>query len=164
MDNELVIRKAEENDIPLILTFIKELAEYEKLAHAVTITEENIKTALFSKQKTAEALLVFYHHKPAGFALFFHNFSTFVGKPGLYLEDLYIKPHLRGKGIGRELFNHLVKLAVERNCGRFEWSVLDWNLPAINFYKKLGAAAMDEWTVFRLDEEALNRLVQQEES
>ena len=162
MDNELIIRKPEESDIPLILTFIKELAEYEKLSHTVIADEEKIRTALFSDKKTAETILAFYHKKPAGFALFFHNFSTFVGKPGLYLEDLYVKPHLRGKGIGRELFNHLVKIAVERDCGRFEWAVLDWNLPAINFYKKLGAEAMDEWTVFRLDEEALKRLYENE--
>lgn len=153
----LQIRKAAESDIQTIFRFICELAEYEKLSDDVTATEEILLDSLFIK-KQAEVLIAELDGKPVGFALFFHNFSTFKGRACLYLEDLYIKPDFRGKGFGKELFRTLAKIAVERNCDRFEWSVLDWNEPSINFYKKMGAIPMDEWTVYRLTGEALTNL------
>lgn len=151
------IRFAEEKDIPLILDFIERLAEYEKLSDEVVATEEVLRESLFIK-KAAEVIIGEYENEPVGFALFFHNFSTFLGRPGLYLEDLFIKPEMRGKGFGKTMFIFLAKLAVERNCGRFEWVCLDWNKPAIEFYKNLDAIAMDEWTIYRLDGKALNDL------
>jgi len=152
----LVIRNAEEKDIPTILLLIKELAEYEKLSDEVTADEEKLRKNLFGNRKYAEVLIAEYEGKPAGQALFFHNFSTFLAKPGIYLEDLYVRPYLRGKGIGKALLIQLVELAKERGCARVEWAVLDWNKSAIDFYKKLGARPMDEWTVFRLTEEKFN--------
>jgi GNAT superfamily N-acetyltransferase len=148
------IRFATENDIGLILDFIKELAEYEKLLNEVVATEEVLKESLFEK-KAAEVVIAEYKGQPVGFALFFHNFSTFIGRPGLYLEDLYIRPEMRGKGYGKILLAFLAKLALERNCGRFEWWCIDWNQPSIDFYKSIGAIPMDEWTVFRVADEAL---------
>lgn len=148
---KIQIRFAEKQDITLILNFIKELAEYEKLSGRVTATETLINDALFGIQKYAECMIGEYANHPAGFALFFHNFSTFVGKPGIYLEDLFVKPEFRGKGIGKTLLLKIAELAKERNCARFEWSVLDWNQQAIDFYKGIGAKPMDEWTVFRLE-------------
>lgn len=156
----LRIEKAHEIDVPLILSFIKELAEYERLPHEVVATEELLRQSLFGERSYAECLIAYQDHTPAGFALFFHNFSTFRGRPGLYLEDLYVRPQMRGMGIGRALFLRLAKLARERRCGRMEWAVLDWNEPAIRFYKSLGAIPMDEWTVFRLTTEALNQLAE----
>lgn len=158
---ELSIRKAERKDVPLILSFIKQLAEYERMSNEVVATEELIDEVLFGSKPAAEVLLANYGHEAAGFAIYFYNFSTFVGRPGLYLEDLFVKPELRGKGIGKALFQQLAKIAVDNKCGRFEWSVLDWNEPAINFYKKMGAKPMDEWTVFRLDGEKLKRLAEE---
>ncbi|MGE5352072.1 MAG: N-acetyltransferase family protein [Acidobacteriota bacterium] len=164
MDNitaqKLVIKKACKNDTPLILSFIRQLAEYERMSDEVVATEELLEEVLFCNSPSAEVVLAYYNNEPAGFALYFFNFSTFVGRPGLYLEDLFVKPELRGKGIGKALLIHLAKIAVEKKCGRFEWSVLDWNEPAINFYKSLGARPMDEWTVFRVDGEKLKSLAE----
>ncbi|MHB1688140.1 MAG: GNAT family N-acetyltransferase [Ignavibacteriaceae bacterium] len=155
---KLIIREADADDVPVILSLIKELAVYEKLLHEVVATEEHLREVLFGERKYAEVLIAKYDNEDAGFALFFHNFSSFLGKPGIYLEDIYVKPHLRGKGIGKSLLLKLVELAKERNCGRVEWAVLDWNEPSIKFYKNLGAKPMDEWTVFRLTEEEINKL------
>lgn len=153
----LEIRFAEETDVKLILDFIKELADYEKLLHEVVATDEILRESLFER-KAAEVIIVEYKGQPIGFALFFHNFSTFLGKPGIYLEDLYIRPEMRGRGYGKALLAFLAKLAIERNCGRFEWWCIDWNEPSINFYKSIGAIPMDEWTVFRVHNEALINL------
>ena len=131
------------------------LAEYEKLSHAVTATEDQLAQTLFGPHPAAEVLLAYRDGECAGFCLFFHNYSTFLAKPGIFLEDLFVKPHARGKGVGLALLTELARLAVERGCGRVEWSVLDWNAPSIAFYKKLGAVPMDEWTVFRLTGDAL---------
>jgi GNAT superfamily N-acetyltransferase len=155
---KLHLRFAAEEDTPLILGFIKELAAYEKLSHEVVADESALKKTLFNGRKVAEVILAEFAGEPVGFALFFHTYSTFLGKPGLYLEDLYVRPHLRGKGIGRELLACLARIAVERDCGRLEWWVLDWNDPAIKFYRGLGGEAMDEWTVFRVDGSALQEL------
>jgi GNAT superfamily N-acetyltransferase len=152
------IRPAEEKDIPVILGFIKELAEYERLSHMVVATEESLREELFGKAPVAETIIGYYRSEPVCFALFFYNFSTFLGQRGIYLEDLYVQPHMRGKGFGRALLIHLARLTQERNCGRLEWAVLDWNEPAINFYKRLGAVPMDDWTTFRLTGEELKRL------
>ncbi len=152
------IKPATKEDVPVILAFIKELAEYERLSHTVVATEELLRQSLFGETRVAEVVIGYYEEKPVSFALFFHNFSTFLGRPGLYLEDLYVKPEFRGKGIGRTMFRYLAKLAKERDCGRFEWSVLDWNEPAIKFYERLGAVPLDEWTTFRVTGEALDRL------
>ncbi|MBL7996262.1 GNAT family N-acetyltransferase [bacterium] len=159
--NQIEIKNAQENDIPLILTFIKELAHYEKLAHVVVATEENLREHLFGANPKAEVVLAYFENEPVGFALFFHNFSTFVGRPGIYLEDLFVRESMRGKGIGKALLVHLAKIAVERNCGRFEWAVLDWNSPAIEFYKSLGALPVDDWTIFRLAGDSLQNLARQ---
>lgn len=155
------IVSATERDGPLILHFIRALAEYERLADQVSATEATIREELFGERPVAEAVIAYDGDEPVGFALFFHNFSTFVGRRGLYLEDLFVKPEARGKGVGRRLLNHLASLAKERGCGRMEWAVLDWNEPAIKFYRSLGAAPMDEWTVFRLSGDALERLARE---
>ncbi len=152
------IRPATPSDVPQILQFIRELAEYEKLSDHVTATEELLHQNLFAPRPVAECLVAELDQIPVGFALFFHNFSTFVGRPGIYLEDLFVRPIARGKGIGRALLTHLARIAVERNCGRLEWSVLDWNSPAIGFYKRLGAMPMDEWTVMRVAGDVLKDL------
>jgi GNAT superfamily N-acetyltransferase len=157
----LQIREATEADVPVIAWFIRQLAEYERLLQEMTATEEALRESLFGSRPGAEVLLAYYQDKPVGFAVFFHNFSTFLGKPGLYLEDLFVIPEMRGKGFGRALLVRLAKIAQERNCGRFEWSVLDWNEPSIEFYKKLGAVPMSEWTIFRVTGEALDRLAKQ---
>ncbi len=151
------IRAAEENDIKLILRFIAELGEYEKLGHEVVATEDKLLNTLF-RQRMAEVLIGECEGEPVGFALFFHNYSTFLGKAGIYLEDLYIKPEMRGKGFGRSMLKHLAKLAVERDCGRLEWACLDWNEPSICFYKGLGAKALDDWTVYRLSGDTLREM------
>jgi GNAT superfamily N-acetyltransferase len=153
---ELEIRAATEDDVPLILSLIKELAEYERLSHEVVATEEALRDSLFGERPVAEVLIGHLGDEPVGFALFFHNFSTFLGKPGIYLEDLYVRPEFRGAGIGRALLVHLARVARERGCGRLEWSVLDWNEPAIGFYKKIGASPVSGWTVYRVTGEALD--------
>ncbi|MCC7430824.1 GNAT family N-acetyltransferase [bacterium] len=150
MLQDLLIEKASEKDVALILNFIKELAVYEKLETEVVASEELLREALFGKETNAEVLIAYYKNQAVGFAVFFHNFSTFLGRRGIYLEDVFVKPEMRGKGIGKALLTHIFSLAKERNCGRVEWSVLNWNESAINFYKSLGAVPMDEWTVFRL--------------
>jgi len=155
---ETRIREATEDDVPLILSFIRELAEYEKLSHEVVATEEELRKSLFGERRYAEVLIAEHDGSPAGFALFFHNFSTFLGKPGIYLEDLYVNPVFRGTGIGKKLLVHLARLAKRRGCGRLEWWVLDWNEPSIGFYKNLGATAMDDWTIYRLAGTALDDL------
>ena len=144
--------------MPLILAFIRELAEYEKLSHEVMATEEHTRTALFSARPFAEVVIADLDGAPVGFALFFPNYSTFLGQPGMYLEDLFVRPAARGAGIGRELLKYLARLTVERGWGRLEWSVLDWNEPSIGFYKRMGATPMDEWTVFRMTGAALHNL------
>lgn len=156
---KLTIREAVINDVQLILSLIKEIADYEKLLHEVIATEEEIKRNLFGDRKYAEVLIAEYENEPAGQALFFHNFSTFVGRPGIYLEDLFVRPKFRGKGIGKALLLKLIELAKKRNCGRVEWCVLDWNEPAINFYKKLGAVSMDGWSVFRVTEDKFDKII-----
>jgi GNAT superfamily N-acetyltransferase len=155
---ELEIRAATEADVPLILSLIRELAEYERLSHEVVATEEALRDSLFGERPVAEVLIGHLGDEPAGFALFFHNFSTFLGKPGIYLEDLYVRPEFRGAGIGRALLIHLARLARARDCGRLEWSVLDWNEPAIGFYKSIGASPVSGWTVYRVTGEALDEL------
>ena len=155
---EIGIRPASEEDVPLILSFIKELAEYERLSHEVSVTEELLRFHLFGERREAEVVIGQHADEPAGFALFFHNFSTFLGRPGIYLEDLYVKPAFRGNGIGRTMLVYLAGLAKERDCGRLEWSVLDWNEPAIGLYRGIGAVPMDDWTVYRVAGEALQKL------
>jgi GNAT superfamily N-acetyltransferase len=158
MPEPLVIRPATAADSATILSLVRALAEYEKLSHEVVATAETLRETLFGERPQAEALIAEWDGEPAGFALFFHNYSTFLSRRGLYLEDLFVKPELRGQGIGKALFLRLAQVAVERGCGRFEWSVLDWNEPAIGFYGALGAEPMSEWTVFRLSGEPLRKL------
>ena len=153
------IKIAEIEDCDTILQFIKKLAEYENLSHEVTATKESLEISLF-KNRDAEALLAYYNDLPVGFAIYFHNFSTFLGKKGLYLEDLFVLPEYRGKGIGKQMLKHLSKLALERDCGRFEWAVLDWNDPALKFYEKLGADFKKEWIITRLTGDALIKLAE----
>lgn len=155
--DDFKLRFAEINDVSLILEFIKELADYEKMLHEVVATEEVLIESLFER-KMAEVIIGEYKNKPVAFALFFHNFSTFLGRPGIYLEDLYVKPEMRGKGIGKLMLSFLAKLALERKCGRLEWWCLDWNKPSIEFYKQMGAVPMDDWTVYRVHNEALDKL------
>ncbi len=154
----LRIASATERDLSLILSFIKKLAEYEKLSHVVVATEDLLRDALFGPRPVAEVIIAYWDDEPVGFALFFHNFSTFLGRRGIYLEDLFVDPPHRGKGIGKALLVQLAKIAKERNCGRFDWAVLDWNKPSIEFYKSLGAVPLDDWTLFRLTGDALDRL------
>jgi len=154
----LEIMHAGECDVPLLLRFIRDLAVYEKLAHEVMATEEGLRRTLFGERRYAEALIARLEGTPVGFALYFHNYSTFLGKPGLYLEDLFVDPAHRGKGIGKALLRRLAAIALERDCGRLEWAVLDWNAPAIAFYRSLGAAPMHDWTVFRLEGAALRAM------
>lgn len=148
---------AKESDVPEILKFIHDLAVFEKLENEVKVTEEKLRETLFGDKKYAEVLFIDYQGVKAGFALFFHNYSTFLGQPGIYLEDLFIKPEYRGQGLGKKLLSHLAKLTVQRGCGRLEWSVLNWNQDAIEFYKSLGAKAMSEWTVYRLVDRELQK-------
>ena len=160
----LTIRAAQRADVPLILDFIRRLAEYERLAHEVVATEAELDRWLFGERPYAEVVIAEWDGAPAGFALFFANFSTFLGRPGIYLEDLFVDPTHRGRGIGRALLAHLAALAVRRGCGRLEWWVLDWNEDAIRFYRSLGAVPMDEWTVFRVSGDALSTLAASVES
>ena len=157
---ELTLRFAEASDADLILRLIRELAEYEKLSHDVVVDVDTIRESLFGEGAVAEAVIAEYEGDAVGFAVFFHNFSTFVGRRGMYLEDLYVNPDFRGRGIGETLLSFVAKLAKDRGCGRIEWSVLDWNEPAVGFYKKLGARAMDDWTVFRLTGDGIARLAE----
>jgi GNAT superfamily N-acetyltransferase len=152
------IRPARVEDVPIILELIRDLATYERAPDEVVATEEQLVDVLFGERPAAEVLLAFQGESPVGFALFFHNFSTWLGRPGLYLEDLFVKPEKRGNGYGRALLVELAKIAMERGCGRMEWAVLDWNEPAIKFYHTLGARPMDEWTVFRLTREGIEKL------
>lgn len=154
----LAIRSATPADLPLIAQFIRDLADYEKLAHEVRFDEAKLGEKLFGARPYAEVVIGELDSKPQGFALFFHNFSTFEGRPGIYLEDLFVRPEARGSGLGKALLTHLAALCTERDCARLEWSVLDWNAPAIGFYQSLGARLMDEWTVMRVDGDALTSL------
>jgi len=156
----VTLRAATADDVPLILTFIRGLAEYERLAHECIADEEKLRRTLFGNTRFAEVILAEEDGAPAGFAPFFHNYSTFLAAPGIYLEDLFVKPELRGRGIGKALLVRLAQIARERGCGRLEWAVLDWNEPSIKFYKALGAKPMDEWTVFRVTGEALEALAE----
>jgi GNAT superfamily N-acetyltransferase len=155
-----MIRSATPADVPTIARLIRALAEYEKLSHEVVLSEEDLRQHLFGDKPYAEVVLAEDAGQVVGFALFFHNYSTFLAKPGLYLEDLFVFPEHRGRGHGKKLLSHLAKLAVERGCGRFEWAVLDWNTPAIEFYKSFGAVPMHDWTVFRVTGDAMKRLAQ----
>ena len=155
---DLRIRPARVQDVPIILQLIRDLATYERAPDEVTATEEQLVEVLFGERPAAEVLLAFERELPVGFAVFFHNFSTWLGRPGLYLEDLFVKPEMRGKGYGRALLVELAKIARDRSCGRMEWAVLNWNEPAIKFYRALGAKPMDEWTVFRLTPEEIAKL------
>ena len=152
------IREAREEDVATILELLRGLAEYEHLADRVTATENRIRETLFGAKPVAEALLAEVGDETVGLAIFFTNYSTFLAKPGIYLEDLFVKAHARGRGVGRALLKRIAQMAVERECGRLEWAVLDWNEPSIQFYESLGAVAMKEWTVYRLTGEALTRL------
>ena len=152
------IREATPDDVGLILAFIRELAAYEKLTHEVVATEAVLRQSLFGERRTAEVIIGEYEGEPVAFALFFHNFSTFLGRPGIYLEDLFVKQAFRGRGLGRCVFSYLAHLAKQRGCGRLEWWVLDWNTPAIGFYKSMQAVPMDEWTVYRITDRALDDL------
>jgi len=159
-DNSFKIRSATFDDVPTILRLIRDLAEYERAPNEVTATEKQLVDVLFGDKPAAEVLLAFEGDKAVGFAVFFHNFSTWLGRPGLYLEDLFVRPEVRGKGYGRALLIHLAKIARDRGCGRMEWAVLDWNEPAIDFYKKLGARPLDEWKIFRLTRDGIARLAE----
>ena len=158
MNNIFEIKPTTINDVPLVLSFIRELAKYEKLLDEVVATEEILRETLFGDKAHAEVIIGYLNKTPVSFALYFHNFSTFLGRPGIYLEDLFVKESARGKSIGRKMLAYLANLAKERKCGRLEWWVLDWNETAILFYKRLGAKAMDDWTVFRLTDKALDEL------
>ncbi|MDR1838961.1 MAG: GNAT family N-acetyltransferase [Treponema sp.] len=157
VDEHILLRFAKEKDIAIILEFIRGLAEYEHLSDMVEIKEADLKNYLFEK-KLIEVVIGEYDGTPAGFALFFYNFSTFLGKPGIFIEDIFVKPEFRGRGLGKILFSFLAKIAVERNCGRLEWSCLDWNKPSIEFYKKQGAHPLDEWTMYRITGDGINKL------
>jgi len=152
------IRSATKADVPIVLSFIKKLADYERLSHEVTATEEVLRKTLFGRKSTAEVAIGYLNREPVGFVLFFHNYSTFLGRPGLYIEDLFVDESFRRRGFGRALLLYVARLAEERDCGRLEWAVLDWNEPAVAFYKKLGAVPMSEWTVFRVTGEGLSHL------
>jgi GNAT superfamily N-acetyltransferase len=163
LQENLDIRQATENDISTVLWFIRQLADYERLSQEMVVSEKLLRENLFGSRPAAEVILAYHQQRPVGFAVFFHNFSTFLGQSGLYLEDLFVIPDMRGKGFGRAMLIHLARIAYERKCGRFEWSVLDWNESAIRFYERLGAVPMNEWTVFRLAGEALKKLAQEKE-
>jgi GNAT superfamily N-acetyltransferase len=162
IQSDFEIRPAHVEDVPVILELIRDLATYERAPDEVTATEEQLVDVLFGKRPAAEVLLAFDGKSPVGFAVFFYNFSTWLGRPGLYLEDLFVKPEKRGKGYGRALLVDLAKIARDRGCGRMEWAVLDWNQPAIKFYRALGARPMDEWTVFRLTRDGIAMLAKSE--
>ena len=154
------IRAATKADVSIILSFIKKLADYEHLSHEVVASEETLRKTLFGRRRTAEVAIGYFNREPVGFVLYFHNYSTFLGRPGIYIEDLFIDEAFRRRGFGTALLCYVAGVANERRCGRLEWSVLDWNEPAINFYKKLGAVPMSEWTVFRVTGKELEKLAQ----
>jgi GNAT superfamily N-acetyltransferase len=156
--NNFLIRPTTAPDVPTILTLIRDLAEYERAPNAVVATEDGLRDVLFGSKPAAEVLLASEADNPIGYAVYFFNFSSWLGRPGLYLEDLFIRPEKRGKGYGRALLGRLAQIAKARGCGRMEWAVLDWNDPAIQFYRRLGAEPMDEWTVFRLTEDGIAKL------
>jgi GNAT superfamily N-acetyltransferase len=158
MSEAITVRSAGVGDVAVILQFIRDLAKYEHLEHQVVATEELLREALFGSRPYAEVVLACLNGEPVGFALFFHNFSTFLGRAGIYLEDLYVRPEARGHGVGRRLLTWLAGVAVSRGCGRLEWAVLDWNEPSIRFYRKLGAVALDDWTTYRVTGPALTEL------
>lgn len=157
-DPRITLRNATIDDVPLILDFIRQLADYEKMTAEVVADEATLRASLFEGRRVAEVVIASYDRAPVGFAVFFHNFSTSLGRNGIYLEDLFVVPKMRGKGVGKVLLSHLAMIALERGGGRFEWSVLDWNVDAIRFYERLGAKAMDGWTVFRVTGQALEDL------
>lgn len=157
-DTAIDIRKAEEQDVPLILHFIQSLAEYERLRDSCTANEEQLRKTLFGESPAAEVIIASIEGEPMGFALFFHNYSTFLAQRGVYLEDLFVKPEARGRGVGYALLSALARIALERDCGRLEWAVLDWNELAIDFYKRIGARPLDDWTVYRMTGDALEKL------
>ena len=158
---EYDLRPATRDDVPLIRAFVEELAEYERLRHAVEATDERLEATLFGERPAAEVVIAEVGGKPAGFALFFLNYSTFLAQTGIYLEDLYVRPEFRGLGIGHGLLTHLARLALERGCGRLDWEVLDWNEPAIGFYRRIGARSLDDWMHFRLDGDALDSMARE---
>ena len=163
IQTDFAIRSARVEDVPIIFQLIRDLATYERAPNEVTATEEQLVDVFFGKRPAAEVLLAFEKDKPVGFAVFFHNFSTWLGRPGLYLEDLFVKPENRGNGYGRALLVDLAKIARDRGCGRMEWAVLNWNDPAIQFYRKLGAKPLDEWSVFRLTRDGIVKLAETEQ-
>jgi GNAT superfamily N-acetyltransferase len=156
------IRPATKADVPVILSFIKKLADYERLSHEVTATEKTLRETLFGRRHTAEVAIGYFKRQPVGFVIYFHNYSTFLGLPGIYIEDLFVDEAFRRRGFGNALLRYVARVARDRQCGRLEWSVLDWNEPAVKFYEKLGAVPMSEWTVFRLAGENLTRLAESE--
>jgi GNAT superfamily N-acetyltransferase len=158
MSDTITIRAAQEHEVPVILEFIRELAQYERLEHEVVATVESLRQSLFGARPHAEVVFACRNGEPVGFALFFHNFSTFLGRPGIYLEDLFVRPQARAHGVGRRLLSWLAATAAARGCGRLEWSVLDWNEPSIGFYRSLGAIGMDQWRIFRLAGPAMMKL------
>ncbi len=158
MSTEFQIRPATVNDLSIVLQLIRDLAEYERAPNDVVATEEGLREVLFGERPSAEVVLAMEGNNAVGFAVFFHNFSTWLGRPGLYLEDLFVRPDSRGKGYGRALLVHLAEIARKRGCGRMEWAVLDWNEPAIKFYRSLGAAPNEEWTIFRLTSDKIAAL------
>jgi GNAT superfamily N-acetyltransferase len=161
MNDRITIRPATERDVPTIFGFIRALAEYERLEHELVATEEQLRQTLFGPRAYAEVVFACVNDEPLGFALFFHNYSTFLAKPGIYLEDLFVRPEARGRGLGKRLLTWLAMTAVDRNCGRLDWAVLDWNEPSIAFYKSLGAVHKHEWQIFRLTGDALEGLANQ---
>jgi len=158
MADTLTIRPAAAHELPLVLEFIRELAVYERLEHEMSATTADLATSLFGPRRYAEVVFACLDGTPVGFALFFHNFSTFIGKPGIYLEDLFVRPQARGRGIGRRLLAWLARTTLERGCARLDWAVLDWNAPSIAFYRSVGAVAQDEWTIMRVSGAALEDL------
>jgi GNAT superfamily N-acetyltransferase len=157
INDHILLRSAQKRDTKLIINFIYELAEYEHLTHLVEVDEMTLKKYIF-KEKKIEVIIAEYDNKPAGFTVYFHNFSTFLGRPGIYIEDLYIKPEFRGKGLGKHLFSYLAKLVHKRAYGRLEWACLNWNEPSVKFYKSQGAQPLDEWTVYRISGKNLEKL------
>jgi len=158
MTDTVTIRPARQDEVTLVLQFVRELADYEHLLHEVVATEEKLRKCLFGPRPYAEVVFACLADEPVGFALFFHSCSTFLGQPGIYLEDLFVRPAVRGKGVGKALLQWLAGEAVRRECGRLEWAVLDWNEPAIKFYRSLGARPMDEWDIYRLTGDALKQV------